>query len=67
MPEFWGLCCGDKVRVSVEAVSRPIDRRLVEGDYENDRDFRREVHQWLADIWEQKDALISDRLLETLR
>ncbi|MDJ0938526.1 MAG: acyltransferase [Woeseiaceae bacterium] len=67
VPEFWGLCCGDKVNVSVEVVSRPIDRRLVEGDYENDRDFRREVHQWLADIWQEKDKRISDRLLETLR
>ena len=62
VPDFWGMCCGDIVRADIALVSRPIDRRLVEGDYQADRSFRREVHQWLADIWRQKDAYIDERL-----
>jgi 1-acyl-sn-glycerol-3-phosphate acyltransferase len=60
-PEFWAMCCGDRVRAEIAVVSRPIDRNLVEGDYQSDRRFRREVHQWLSGVWADKDALIASR------
>ena len=62
IPKFWNLCCGESVRVVVEVRVRPCDDKLVGGDYQNDRAYRRDVHQWLTRIWEEKD----DRI-DTLR
>ncbi len=56
---FWELCCGTDVRVFVDVRERPVEPRLAEGDYQNDREFRRFVHQWLNDMWAEKDARIS--------
>ena len=61
VPQFWAMCCGDKVRAEISVVSRTLDQRLVNGDYQNDRAFRREVHQWLSAVWADKDALIEAR------
>lgn len=55
VPKFWGLCCGDEVRVIAEVRARRIAQALVDGDYQNDRSFRREMHQWLGAIWQEKD------------
>lgn len=66
VPDFWEMCCGDVVRADIGLVSRPLDRRLVAGDYQGDRAYRREVHQWLSGIWHEKDSYI-DAKLETVR
>ena len=58
IPKFWDMCCGDAVRVIAEVKARPCEDRLVGGDYQNDRDYRRGVHQWLAGIWQEKDNRI---------
>ncbi len=62
---FWGLCCGEPVNVMVDVRSRPIEQFLVSGDYENDRKYRREFHQWLTRLWHEKDqriaALLTDK------
>lgn len=59
VPKFWGMCCGDQVRAVVDVQIRNIDPGLLAGDYENDRNFRREVHQWLSQLWQQKDELMT--------
>jgi 1-acyl-sn-glycerol-3-phosphate acyltransferase len=58
VPKFWGLCCGDMVRVIADVQVRLIDDQMKEGDYQNNREFRKEMHQWLAGIWEEKDQRI---------
>ncbi len=58
IPKFWNLCCGESVRVIVDVRVRPCEDKLVNGDYQNDRAFRRDVHQWLARIWQEKDDRI---------
>ena len=58
VPRFWGMCCGDNVDVIVDVRKRPIDASLVDGDYQNDREFRRYVHGWLGSIWADKDRRI---------
>ena len=58
VPKFWELCCGRKVPVMVSVLKREIPVRMLEGDYENDRTFRREMHQWLGTIWAEKDSQI---------
>ncbi len=58
VPQFWAMCCGHPVHVVVDIRQRPIEQWLVEGDYETDREFRRSVHGWLGEIWQEKDELI---------
>jgi 1-acyl-sn-glycerol-3-phosphate acyltransferase len=59
VPKFWDMVCGERVTVTVDVRTRPIDAELLAGDYENDREFRRDVHRWLGAIWEDKDARIA--------
>lgn len=60
--KFWDMCCGRHVEVLIHVRQRPVDEWLVQGDYENDRQFRRKVHTWLGEIWQEKDELIQQTL-----
>jgi len=60
VPKFWDMICGEQVTVTVDVRARPVDAELLAGDYENDREFRRNVHRWLARIWADKDARIAE-------
>ena len=59
-PKFWDMICGDRVSVTVDVRALPVDPELVSGDYENNREFRREVHRWLTKLWHDKDARIAE-------
>lgn len=59
-PKFWDMVCGDRVDVTVDVRVLPVDRALASGDYQNDREFRREVHRWLGRLWKDKDARIAE-------
>lgn len=59
-PKFWDIVCGDRVDVTVDVRVLPVDRALASGDYQNDREFRREVHRWLGRLWQDKDARIAE-------
>ena len=54
-PTFWGMCCGDSIPVTASVRQLPVEDRIVEGDYASDREFRREVHRWISNIWREKD------------
>lgn len=56
---FWGMCCGDRVRVIVDVRERELEDWLLAGNYQDDRAFRKRMHSWLGDIWIEKDDLIS--------
>jgi 1-acyl-sn-glycerol-3-phosphate acyltransferase len=58
VPQFWAMCCGHDVDVIVDVRQRVVEQWLASGDYENDREFRRKVHRWLGDVWQEKDELI---------
>jgi 1-acyl-sn-glycerol-3-phosphate acyltransferase len=60
VPKFWDMICGQRVAVTVDVKTRPIDPELLAGDYQNDREFRRVMHGWLGAIWEDKDARIAE-------
>ena len=60
--QFWDMCCGGHVPVIIDVRQRPIEDWLRSGDYESDREFRRRVHRWLGDIWQEKDELIQQIL-----
>ena len=60
--QFWDMCCGTHVEVIVNVRERPVESWLTQGDYENDREFRRNVQAWLGEIWQEKDELIQQTL-----
>ena len=55
---FWQLCCGRQVDAVVTVRKFEVEDWLLDGDYENDRQWRRRVQEWLGDIWQEKDDLI---------
>jgi 1-acyl-sn-glycerol-3-phosphate acyltransferase len=57
-PEFWAMCHGKFDHIVIEIRKRPVEQWMVEGDYVNDREFRREFHQWLTQTWQEKDQQI---------
>ena len=62
-PTLWDMCCGRLQPVTVEVVSRPIESWTTAGNYTEDEAFRRRFQQWLADLWQAKDARL-DALLQ---
>ena len=58
VPEFWAMCHGEFDSIVIEIEKRPVEQWMVDGDYVNDRGFRRRFHQWLAQIWQEKDDRI---------
>ena len=60
--KFWDMCCGGHVPVIVDVKERPVEQWLLSRDYEQDREFRRRVHRWLGEIWQEKDELIQQTL-----
>lgn len=62
---FWDMCCGGHVPVIIHVRERPVDEWLLAGDYEEDREFRRRVHRWLGETWQEKDELIQQILDES--
>jgi len=63
---FWDMCCGGYVPVIIDVKERPVEQWLLSRDYEQDREFRRRVHRWLGEIWQEKDELIQ-RILDQSR
>ena len=59
-PKFWDMICGDPVDVTLDVRVLPIDPVLLAGDYQQDREFRRDVHRWLSRLWQEKDARIAE-------
>ena len=60
--QFWDMCCGRHVEVRVSVRELPVEQWLFEGDYQEDRQFRRRVHRWIGDIWQEKDEFLQRSL-----
>jgi 1-acyl-sn-glycerol-3-phosphate acyltransferase len=58
---FWAFACGDVREIKVHIDSRRITKDLV-GDYAADRHFRMYFHQWLNQLWSEKDRHIATML-----
>lgn len=56
---FWDLMCGRVHHVMVRVTQREIPAEFATGDYENDAAFRERFQVWVADLWQEKDALIA--------
>jgi 1-acyl-sn-glycerol-3-phosphate acyltransferase len=62
-PTLWDMCCGRLQPVTVEVVNRSIESWTTAGNYTEDEAFRHRFQQWLADLWQAKDARL-DALLQ---
>ena len=56
---FWDMCCGKHVHCVVDVRERKIEPWVIEGDYENDREYRKRLNGWLGEMWTEKDAIIA--------
>lgn len=61
-PTFWQFLCGRVPEIIVRTRQVAIPPEFCQGDYEEDSAFRSTFHQWLAGIWEEKDAQIESLL-----
>lgn len=59
---LWYFFSGEMKKIVVQIESLPITADW-RGDYQNDRQFRVNLQKKINDLWEQKDKLISARLL----
>jgi 1-acyl-sn-glycerol-3-phosphate acyltransferase len=63
VPSLWQFLCGRLPRVIVRVRQLPIPREFCSGDYGADPEFRRTFHQWLTQLWQEKDEQIDALLL----
>ena len=61
-PKFWEMCCLETVHAEIDVVSIDLEPWLSEGDYQGDREYRREIHRWLSGVWQSKDERMEARL-----
>jgi 1-acyl-sn-glycerol-3-phosphate acyltransferase len=61
-PSFWSFLCGKIKTIKVKVKSMPVPEDLV-GDYQEDAALRNRIHNWLNDLWAEKDELIDYSLL----
>jgi 1-acyl-sn-glycerol-3-phosphate acyltransferase len=61
-PTIWEFMSGRVPHVIVDVRERQLPRDLVEGDYSADAEIRERTQQWVADLWDEKDATL-ERIL----
>lgn len=64
--QFWDMLCGQLEHVVIDIEKRPVAEWMLAGDYSNDREFRRRFHQWLTQVWAEKDEKIAAIRAETI-
>ncbi|MFO7568540.1 MAG: acyltransferase [Smithellaceae bacterium] len=64
IPTFWEFLCGRVKRVIVRISHSEIPPQFLQGDYEGDLKFQAAFQQWVQNLWQEKDAQISELLRE---
>lgn len=54
-PTFWDFLQGKMPRCQVMVDEKAIPQDLLEGDYQNDPDYRTRFQQWVQELWRHKD------------
>ena len=55
IPGFWSLLSGQVSTVIVDVRQLELTEDLLGGNYEEDLEFRKRFHRWVATLWQQKD------------
>ncbi|MDX1756956.1 MAG: acyltransferase [Marinobacter sp.] len=61
-PTFWGFLCGrvDEIRLTIDTVTIP--EHLKGKDYTADAEHRKQIKDWLQDLWSGKDRKLAAML-----
>lgn len=61
---FWDFLCGrvNKITISAQLIETPDS---IKGDYINDPENRKQLQQWLNQLWHEKDARLCERSNQT--
>lgn len=57
-PTFWQLLSGQLLRITVRAEWVEIPASLRGRDFRRDESFRKELEEWMQELWSRKDRLI---------
>jgi len=57
-PTFSDFLSGAVSKVKVVVQEKEIPADILQGDYENDLAFRQRFHQWVSELWSDKDQLM---------
>ncbi len=60
VPNFWDLLSGRVDAVTVRVQQRPIPKEVLGSDPIGDKDYRRQISNWVEHQWEEKDLLITE-------
>ena len=55
-PVLWSFLTGEQNRLALHAEVLPVPAEVMNGDYDNDAEFRARFQTWLNGIWQRKDA-----------
>jgi 1-acyl-sn-glycerol-3-phosphate acyltransferase len=58
IPTFWQFLCGQAKRIRVRFQTMEIPKKFLQGDYAGDQAFRETFHQWVHQLWQEKDREI---------
>jgi len=64
-PTFWQLLSGEIEEIIVRAEHREIPPELLGRNFRSDHNFRRELEEWVSQLWLEKDELISSVLTDS--
>lgn len=62
VPNFWELLCGRVTAVTVRVQQRPIPKEVLGSDPIGDKNYRKQISDWVEDQWVEKDRQITDLL-----
>ena len=62
-PTFWDFLCGRVPEIQLNISTRSIPEHLKGRDYSSDAEHRRNMKDWLGELWRAKDERLS-RMLE---
>ncbi len=60
VPNFWDLLSGRVNAVTVRVVERPIPKEVLGSDPIGDKNYRRQISDWVEQQWAEKDRLIAE-------
>jgi len=63
IPTFWDMMCGNIDHIYVEVSTTPIPHHFSQGNYQTDPALKKEVQDWVTQLWQQKDKDIA-RILQ---
>lgn len=63
-PSFWDFVCGRVSEVRMEIHTHPIPDALKGRDYAKDAEYRRQLKDWLGNLWREKDQRLERMLAE---